>query len=740
MATHPLLQAGQQFWQGWKARWAGRRVSTPTVLQLENTECGAASLSIVLQYYGRYVPLTQLRELCGVSRDGSDAANLLEAAKRLGLQAKGFKKGLAALEKLKPPAILFWEFNHFLIFEGFVGDRVALNDPALGPRSVSRDDFDTAYTGIVLTLEPGPDFKAGGKAPSVWPIVLRRLRTEPFGAAFVLLAGLLLILPQLVMPIFAQIYMDEVIGNGIDSWLKPMLWAMALTIALQAVLQQLELVGRRSLEKRLTRRFAAEFEHQVLALPERYYAQRYAADVANRVSSNATIADFIGERLLPMVSGMVLLIFYLILTLLYSPLLGLTIGITTGINALVVLFNLRVQKDANLQLQKDGGKAQAVVVSAIRDIETVKAAAVEKDVFMRFAGYQTRLLNTVQNLALRNARIRIIPSALTTFNEVAILLLGFWLVIEGRLTLGMLLAAQTIAFSLKGEIEKVIGFVQSLPAFEAEVLRLEDVLEQPRDPVLQPAAPQPPWPAGRTRLSGAIELRDLHFGYVPIKPPLISGLNLMIEPGQRIAFVGGSGSGKSTISKLIAGLYLPSSGSILYDGWPITAIPRSVFVGSLAMVQQEIQLYGCSVRDNLTLWNPQIGDDALRRACADAQILDAVLALPDGLVTVLSEGGRSLSGGQRQRLEIARALVQNPTILVLDEATAALDANSELLVDRALRRRGCTQIIVAHRLSTIRDADLIVVLEQGQVVQQGRHEQLAREDASPYQRLLRETA
>ncbi|MBM5808207.1 MAG: NHLP family bacteriocin export ABC transporter peptidase/permease/ATPase subunit [Cyanobacteria bacterium M_surface_9_m1_291] len=741
MATPAILQAGQQFWQGCKARWTGRRVRTPTVLQLENTECGAASLSIILQYYGRYVPLTQLRELCGVSRDGSDAANLLEAAKRLGLQAKGFKKGLAALEKLKPPAILFWEFNHFLIFEGFVGDRVALNDPALGPRSVSRDDFDTAYTGIVLTLEPGPDFEAGGKTPSVWPIVLRRLGTEPLGAAFVLLAGLLLILPQLVMPIFAQIYMDEIIGNGIDSWLKPMLWAMALTITLQAVLQQLELVGRRSLEKRLTRRFAAEFEHQVLALPERYYAQRYAADVANRVNSNATIAGFIGERLLPMVSGVVLLVFYLILTLLYSPLLGLTIGLTTGINALVVLLNLRVQKDANLQLQKDGGKAQAVVVSAIRDIETVKAAAVEKDVFMRFAGYQTRLLNTVQSLALRNARIRIIPSALTTFNEVAILLLGFWLVIEGKLTLGMLLAAQTIALSLKGEIEQVIGFVQSLPAFEAEVLRLEDVLEQPRDPVLQPAAPATTaWPAARTRLSGAIELRDLHFGYVPIKPPLITGLNLMIAPGQRIAFVGGSGSGKSTISKLIAGLYLPSSGAILYDGLPITAIPRSVFVGSLAMVQQDIQLYGCSVRDNLTLWNPQIGDNELRQACADAQILDAVLALPDGLDTVLSEGGRSLSGGQRQRLEIARALAQNPTILVLDEATAALDANSEVLVDRALRRRGCTQIIVAHRLSTIRDADLIVVLDQGRVVQQGRHDQLASEEASPYQRLLSETA
>ncbi|MBM5800014.1 MAG: NHLP family bacteriocin export ABC transporter peptidase/permease/ATPase subunit, partial [Cyanobacteria bacterium K_DeepCast_35m_m2_023] len=280
------------------ARFKGRRVQTPTVLQLENTECGAASLSIVLQHFGRYVPLTQLRELCGVSRDGSDAANLLQAAQSLGLEAKGFKKGLLALERVSLPAILFWEFNHFLVLEGFVGDRVALNDPALGPRSVSRSDFDSSYTGIALTFRPSPGFVRGGKAPSVWPIVLRRLLSERLGVLYVLLAGLLLIGPQLVMPVYAQIYMDEVIGQAASSWLKPMLWALALTIALQASLQQLQLVGRRSLEQRLTRRFAAQFEHQVLALPERYYAQRYASDVASRVGSNATIAAFIGEQLI----------------------------------------------------------------------------------------------------------------------------------------------------------------------------------------------------------------------------------------------------------------------------------------------------------------------------------------------------------------------------------------------------------------------------------------------------------
>ena len=316
-------------------------VRTPTVLQMENTECGAASLSIVLQYYGRYVPLTQLRELCGVSRDGTDAANLILAARSFGLEAKGFQKGLDALERLKPPAILFWEFNHFLVFEGFRGDSVALNDPALGPRTVSREDFDRSYTGIVLTMEPGPEFQRGGWAPSVWPIVLRRMASEPMGVAFILIAGLLLILPQLVMPVFAQIYLDEVIGNAMSNWLKPMLWAMALTIGLQVMLQHLQLVGTRSLEKRLTRRFATGFEHHILSLPEKFYSQRHASDIAGRMGINISIAEFIGGRLIPMLTGLVLLVFYLILTFLYSPWLGLLILATTGINALVVQWNLR---------------------------------------------------------------------------------------------------------------------------------------------------------------------------------------------------------------------------------------------------------------------------------------------------------------------------------------------------------------------------------------------------------------
>lgn len=717
-------------------------VRTPTVLQMENTECGAASLSIVLQHHGRYVPLTQLRELCGVSRDGSDAANLILAARSLGLDAKGFKKGLESLKQVKGPAILFWEFNHFLVFEGFRRDRVALNDPALGPRTVSLEEFDRSYTGIVLTMEPGPQFQRGGRAPSVWPVVVRRMTSEPMGALFILIAGLLLILPQLVMPVFAQIYLDEVIGNSMGQWLKPMLWAMALTIGLQVALQHLQLVGTRSLEKRLTRRFAIGFEHQILALPERFYSQRHASDIAGRMGINASIAEFIGGRLIPMLTGLVLLVFYLILTFLYSPWLGLLILSTTAINALVVQLNLRTQRDNSISLQKDAAKSGSVVVSAMRDIETIKAAAIEPDVFRRFAGYQSRLLNTLQALQLRNARLRLVPNGLTTFNEIAVLLLGFLLVIRGELTLGMLLAAQTIAFSLKGQIERLIGFVQQLPEFEAGVLRLEDVLEQPRDPLLDGGEVKNPGSTGTeftlSRLSGGIEIQDLQYGFTAIQAPLIDGLSLVIHPGMRVALVGGSGSGKSTLAKLLAGLHQPTGGTIRFDGRTLLDLPRAVVVSSLAMVQQEIQLFGCSVRDNLSLWNPAIDDSSLLEACRDAELLEVVRGLPGGLDTMLNEGGRNLSGGQRQRLELARALVNNPSILIMDEATSALDTDTEQKLINNLSRRGCTQVIVAHRLSTIRDADLILVMEQGRVIQQGTHENLLQDQNGAYAQLLSE--
>jgi ABC-type bacteriocin/lantibiotic exporter with double-glycine peptidase domain len=570
--------------------------------------------------------------------------------------------------------------------------------------------------------------------------VLARLFQEPGPVLFTLLSGLILIGAQLGMPVFTQIYIDEVWGSGMRQWLKPMLWAMALMIVLQAVGGQLQRLGSRHLSRRLNSRGALGFEQHVLSLPERFFSQRYAGDISQRVQLNQDVATFIAEGLLPLVSGLVLLVLYLLLTLAYSPWLGLVVAISTGLNAVLVLLSLRQQRDATLQLQKDAGKAEAVLMAGLRDMEMVKSTAIETDVLQRFAGYRTRVQTFLHNLSLRQSSLALLPDLLSQLNSLAVLMVGFLLVLQGQLTLGMVLAAQQVATGLKAEIDRLIAFVAELPRIETAVLRLQDVLDHPIDPLLEPRteAARESWPIERQRLSGAISIDNLSFRFAPVRPPLIEGLHLEIQAGERLALVGASGSGKSTLARLLAGLLQPSSGVILYDGRPLVEVPRSVAVASIAMVQQDISLYAISVRDNLCLWRPDVSEDQIWSACADAQLVEMITALPDGLNTVLAEGGRDLSGGQRQRLELARVLLQDPTILILDEATSALDAETERRVDEALRRRACTQILVAHRLSTIRDADQILVLERGRVVQRGRHERLMTEPEGAYARLVAE--
>jgi len=402
------------------------------------------------------------------------------------------------------------------------------------------------------------------------------------------------------------------------------------------------------------------------------------------------------------------------------------------------MVSLRQQRDATAQLQKDTGKAYGVLISSLVDIEMVKSTAIEGDVLQRFDGYQRRVQLVLHRLFWRQAALGLVPNLLSHLNTLGVLFVGFLLVLQGQLTLGMVLAAQQVAAALKAEVDRLVALVAELPQLETAVLRLQDGLDHPRDPLLLTAGSGglPPWPAERRQLSGQLEIRDLTYRFAPVRPALIQDLRVSIDPGMMVALVGASGSGKSTLARLIAGLLQPDGGSILFDGYPLEAIPRSVAVASLAMVQQEIVIYGMSVRDNLRLWRTDLDDDQLLVACRDAQLLEVIDALPDGLNTRLAEGGRNLSGGQRQRLELARALLQDPTVLILDEATSALDAETERLVEEALRRRACTQIVVAHRLSTIRNADLILVLEQGQVVQRGHHDQLMAETGGPYGRLL----
>jgi ABC-type bacteriocin/lantibiotic exporter with double-glycine peptidase domain len=609
---------------------------------MEATECGAACLAIILRYYGRYVPLIELREACGVSRDGSNAATLKRAAEIYGLEGKGYQMELDALRRWRMPVILFWDFNHFVVLEGFRGKSVAINDPANGPRWIGAEAFSASFTGVVLDLKPGPEFQRGGRIPGAWNLIWTWLRKEWGSVLFCLLAGLLLIGPQLAMPVFTQIYIDEIWGQGFREWLKPILWSMALVIGLQAVGNQLQRLASRNLSRRLDSQGAASFEQHVLSLPEKFFSQRYAGDISQRVLLNREVAEFISDRLLPLVSGLTLLFLYLALTVAYSPLLGGVVCTITALNAIIVSISLRRQRDASLQLQKDTGKAEAVLVAALLDISMVKSTAIESDVLKRYAGHQSRLQKQRLRLTLSQGTLALLPAFLSKINTLSVLVVGFLLVMGGQLTLGMVLAAQQVASGLKTQVDELISFVADLPQMESSILRLQDVMDHPEDSLLQENSRKVVWPNDRKRLSGTIDIIGLGYTFAPVKPPLIQELNLSIQAGQRIAIVGASGSGKSTLARLVAGLLEPSQGEILYDGLPLREVPRAVRVVSIAMVQQDIALYGMSVRENLQLWRP-LSEDQMREVCDEVKILDVIQALPDGFDSVLAEGGKDLS-------------------------------------------------------------------------------------------------
>lgn len=706
---------------------------TPTLIQMENVECGAAALGIILGYYGRIVPLPELRRECGVSRDGSKASNVLKAARLYGLEAKGFRKGVDNLKEVRLPCIVFWNFNHFLVVEKFDTDKVYLNDPASGRRKVSHEEFNEAYTGVVLVFEPGPDFERGGKKKGILPALIARLRYSQQALLFCFIAGLLLTLPRLAVPAFTQVFVDEVLVQSRNDWLRPLLLGMIFTALLQGLLARLRQTYLRRLMLKMSVAMSGQFIWHTLRLPIGFYAQRYAGEISNRTQLNDRVAGVISGQLATTIIDTVMIVFYAAIMFAYDWLLTL-IAIafaTLNLVALKILSDSRT--DSNSKLAQESGKSIGVAISGLLSIESVKASGLESDLFSKFAGYYAKLNNAQREAGLPNQLLATLPGLLEAIAVAVILLVGGLRVMNGTLSIGMLVAYQSLTASFLGPVSTLLSFGSTLQDLEADLNRLDDVLENPLDPeaerVVTTIHGQPLTPGRDSfQLQGYVELRNLSFGYSRLEPPLIDSLSLTIKPGQRVALVGGSGSGKSTVAKLVTGLYAPWSGSILLDGIPREEIPRSVLSNSLAMVEQEIFLFAGSVRDNLTLWDPTIPLEDLIQACKDAAIHDLVTLMPGGYDAKLAEGGANVSGGQRQRLEIARSLVRNPAVLVLDEATSALDAETELIIDRNLRRRGCSCIVVAHRLSTIRDCDEIIVLERGKVVQRGTHEELRLQD------------
>ncbi len=718
-------------------RRRNKRVKTPTVLQMEATECGCACLAMILAYYGRLVPLEILRRETGVSRDGSNAANLLRAAQGYGLEAAGYRLEIEDLKDYPLPMVLYWGFNHFVVFEGIKGRTAFLNDPASGPKKVPLAEFDTLFTGIALTFVPGPKFTPGGKKANLYESLTRRLAASKQKLGLVVLAGTLVTLTSILGPTFTVVFLDHILGQNMKEWMPPLLWAMALTAAAATAALFIQQTLLLRLQTGMTLAGSGKFFWHLLRLPVDFFNQRYPGDVSSRVQLNDKVATLLTGPLATAAVGVVTMLLYTVVMCNYSWQLT-CIGVAAALANLTALRLVSTRRtDANRRLQQDMGKLMGVTMNGLQMIETLKATGSESDHFAKWAGYQAKVGNTGQELNRTSQMLSVVPGLLATLNQMLLLCLGGAFIIDGKLTIGMLTSFQGLSGNFMGPVNQMVNLGGQFQTVRADLERLDDVLRNPQDPALavmgvaNDATGECP-----SKLAGSFEMRDVTFGYSPLAPPLIKDFNLKVAPGARMALVGASGSGKSTIAKLGAGLYAPWSGEVLYDGKPASSVPKRVMTNSVASVDQSIFLFIGTVRDNLTMWDETLAEEDMIRAARDACIHDDVAARPDGYGSRVEEAGANFSGGQRQRLEIARALTVNPTLLFLDEATSALDPLTEQHVGRAIRRRGCSCVVIAHRLSAIRDCDEILVLDRGRVVQRGTHEDLVAVDG-PYQDLVK---
>jgi len=708
--------------QGLRRRPADKRVTSPSILQMEAVECGAASLAMILAYYKKYIPLEQLRIACGVSRDGSKASNIITAARQYGLVARGFRTEPAALRKMTFPAIVFWNFNHFVVLDGFGDGTVFLNDPGLGRRTVTDAEFDQSFTGIVLTFTPGPDFTASGEPPSLIAGLSRRLVGAKTALSYLVLVGLALVVPGLVIPVFTSVFIDQVLVGGLDDWAKPLIGGMLATGLLMGALTWLQRYYLLKLETRIALSTSASFFWHVLRLPVTFYNQRSAGDIGARVGINDRVANILSEDLVAGMLSVITALFFAFIMLFYDVTMSLiTIGIVV-VNMLVLQFVSQRRKELNQKLSIDGGKVVGTSMNGLLLIESLKASGSESDFFSRWAGYQARLMNSMQEMSRTSIALDLLPKFLTATNTALILGLGGMRVIDGEMTIGMLVAFQALVASFIAPTNALVALGGKIQAFQGDMDRLDDVMRYPSEDI--GAMDKGDVKLVSAKLEGALELRNVTFGYSRLEPPLLKDFNLTLKPGQRIALVGSSGCGKSTISKLVVGLYDAWEGEILFDGKPREDWPRQQLLNSMAAVDQDISLFSGTIRDNLTMWDNTVRQGVVVNAAKDACIHDMIAVRPGGYDSEVAEGGANFSGGQRQRLEIARALTSNPRLLVLDEATSALDPLTEKIVDTNLRRRGCSCLIVAHRLSSIRDCDEIILLDKGKVVERGSHQEL----------------
>ena len=695
----------------------------PVVMQMEALECGAACLTMVLAYYQKWIPLEQVRVDCGVSRDGSNAKNMLLAARNYGMEARGYRMEMEALKtNVRFPCVIHWNFDHFVVLDGFKGNRAVINDPARGIVRVPMDQFDEAFTGVCLVFEPGKDFQPSGKRKSTLAFARKRLRGAGAAVAFVALTTVISYLFNVINPAMSRIFFDRLLTGRDPGWLQPFILLMAVLCVVQIGVGWAQAVYSLKINGKLSVIGSTSYMWKVLCLPMEFFSQRMTGDILQRQDTNASIAETLVDTVAPLLLNTVMMVFYLVLMLRYSPLLTL-VGLTS---ILVDLVTARILSEKRVNLTRvqlrDMGKLSAATVAGISMAETIKGAGAENGFFRRWSGYQASVNTQNVRFSRMNALFGIIPSFISTTANYMVLFFGVSFAMNGRFSLGMISVFQGFLSAFMGPAQTLISAQQTIQEMRTQMERVEDVMQYPTDPMVRDEPIRED--VDYSKLKGHVELKHVRFGYSRLGQSVVKDFSMDIKPGGRVAIVGASGCGKSTISKLISGLYQPWEGEILFDGKHIDEIPRGVFNASVAVVDQDITLFEDTIAANIRMWDNSIEDFEVILAARDAQLHDDILQRPGGYKGKLTENGRDLSGGQRQRLEIARVLAQDPSVIILDEATSALDAKTEYDVVKAIKDRGITCIVIAHRLSTIRDCDEIVVLEDGEVVERGTHDQL----------------
>jgi len=716
-----------------KEKFTVKRIKTPTVIQMEAVECGAASLSIILSYYKCYLPLEELRIACNVSRDGSTAAHVISAGEHYGMEAAAYKKSLSDLKDLAPPYIIFWDFNHFLVVEGFSKKGVWLNDPAFGPKMVSWDEFSKKFTGIVLTFTPTNKFQQKGSPPSVIDALRKRLKSEKKNLLYLFLTECSLIIPTLATASFARIFIDDVLTLSKFNWKIGISIAMLITLVLQTLLTWLEGKCLYRLNAFLSIKLSSIFFRHMLKLPMNFYQQRTCGDISWRVQLNDQVINNLTQQIAKSLLNAIMIVVYACIMFLFNYIIALIVIAGGILNLLLLIWINRARTNAMSCLVQNYLKMTGYSVNGLQNIETIKSLGVESDFFSKWSGLNADWLIANQEFTKKNIIIDTLSPLFKTLITIGYISVGAILVMEGELSIGSLMALQVIVNQFIQPLTELVTLGRTLQEVKINLLRLDDTLDNKLDkPFLVINKKEN---ISNAKLRGHLELKNISFGYNPAEKPFIKNFSLCLKPGEVVALVGKTGCGKSTIAKIILGLYHPIAGTILYDNILRENIPPEILHNSINFVDQEIFLFSTSIRNNISLWNSTISESVLVQAAKDAHIHDAILMRPMGYEHQIKEGGRDLSGGERQRLEIARALITNPSILILDEATSSLDSVTEANVLQSIKRRNCTCVIVAHRLSTIKSADKILVLQDGKILQAGNHETLKKQKGL-YQELI----